>query len=47
MPDKKGVCQSCGKIAFLRSCSVCGAPVCSDCLLEYGCKICRGKVRIG
>ncbi|MFP4045718.1 MAG: orotate phosphoribosyltransferase [Candidatus Aenigmatarchaeota archaeon] len=39
-----GICQSCGKKAELHTCSFCGAQVCSECLLDRGCKICKGRL---
>ncbi|HIQ49718.1 MAG TPA: orotate phosphoribosyltransferase [Nanoarchaeota archaeon] len=38
-----GICAVCGKPAKLR-CKVCGAVVCENCILSYGCKLCKGII---
>ncbi|MDD3454596.1 orotate phosphoribosyltransferase [Methanothermobacter tenebrarum] len=45
--EVRGLCSLCGKVAFLHTCRLCGALVCSDCYVpELGvCRICAGKLR--
>jgi len=39
----QGVCMCCKKVGELFPCAVCGALVCKDCLLDFGCKLCEGR----
>ncbi|MCJ7450833.1 MAG: hypothetical protein MUP58_03790 [Candidatus Nanohaloarchaeota archaeon QJJ-9] len=41
-----GICNHCGDVVeTLQSCEVCGAQVCPECKLEYGCKNCQGAIK--
>ncbi|WP_414836649.1 orotate phosphoribosyltransferase [Candidatus Nanohalococcus occultus] len=39
------LCGYCGQKKATESCEVCGSNVCSNCKLEYGCKVCGGGTK--
>ncbi len=42
---KLGICTVCGKPARF-TCRVCGAIICENCILPYGCKLCQGMKKV-